>query len=240
MPTQIEKLEAHASHLLDAFIGLREKYALLKPMLFDKEVVEARGSFARARGFKTLRHSLFLSCAQDIAKLCLDTDKRTPSIVNLVSGLSDSSLRSELRERYAIWQIPSVEEETDPEIIEALKRMEQREQSERQGQFDRHYEELLTSWASLRDSKPLEGFSTVRDKVSAHTEVRSVADKYQLVDIGTLGIKWSDLRSTIDAMQHLVELLGLIVRNAGFAWDMLDRQLSEAAAGFWRTTHEAR
>ena len=135
MPTQIEKLEAHASHLLDAFIGLREKYALLQPMLFDKQVVQARGSFAQARGFQTLRHSLFLSCAQDIAKLCLDADKRTPSILNLVSGLSDLLLRGELRERYAIWKLPSVEGETDPEIIEALRRIEQHEQSERRAQL---------------------------------------------------------------------------------------------------------
>lgn len=38
MPTQIQKIEAHASHLLDAFITLRERYALLDPMLFDPDV----------------------------------------------------------------------------------------------------------------------------------------------------------------------------------------------------------
>jgi len=63
--------------------------------------------------------------------------------------------------------------------------------------------------------------------------VRFVADKYQLVDIGTLGIKWGDLRRNIETMQRLVELLGLIVRNAGFAWDSLDAQLSNASTGFW-------
>ena len=64
MPTQIKKLEAHASHLLDAFIRLRERYSLLDPMLFDPDVPKARGSGIQARGFLTLRHSLFLSCAQ--------------------------------------------------------------------------------------------------------------------------------------------------------------------------------
>jgi len=34
-------------------------------------------------------------------------------------------------------------------------------------------------------------------------------------------------------MQRLVELIGFIVRNASFAWEMLDRQLTEAARGFW-------
>ena len=73
-------------------------------------------------------------------------------------------------------------------------------------------------WSSVSTSKAMEGFATVRDKVSAHTEIRCVADKYQLVDIGALGIKWGDLLLTIDAMQQMVELVGLIIRNAGFAW----------------------
>jgi hypothetical protein len=79
----------------------------------------------------------------------------------------------------------------------------------------------------------MHGFRTVRDKISAHTEVRYVADKYQLVDIATLGIKWGDLRSTIARMQRIIELIGLIVRNAGFAWDSFEAQISDAASRFW-------
>ena len=86
MPPQAEKLKAHASHLLDAFIRLRERYSLLDPMLCDPDVPKLRGSSASARGFLTLRHSLFLTCAQDIAKLTLDSDKRTPCIKGLMAS----------------------------------------------------------------------------------------------------------------------------------------------------------
>jgi hypothetical protein len=233
VPTQIEKLEGHASHLLDAFIGLREKFALLEPMLFNKETIQTRGSRGQARGFSILRHSLFLSCAQDIAKLCLDADARTPSICKIVEALDDLTLRKELEERYAIWVIPSAETETDPDIVAALKRMEEQERSERRIQFLEHVCELQRLWRVLQGSKSLDGFFTLRNKVSAHIEVRYVADKYQLVDIAELGIKWSDLRGTIDSMQHLVELIGLIVRNTCFAWDSLETQLTKAASGFW-------
>ena len=136
MPSQSEKLKAHASHLLDALIRLRERYSLLDPMLFDPEVPRQRGSGMQARGFLTLRHSLFLSCAQDIAKLTLDSDSRTPSIKKLMSSLDDAILCNTLREEFAIWESPSVEEETDPEIIEALRRMELRQQDQRRAQFD--------------------------------------------------------------------------------------------------------
>lgn len=240
MPSQVEKLEAHAGHLLDAFIGLREKYAMLEPMLFDPDTNKNRGSRDQARGFQILRNSLFLSCAQDIAKLTLDGDKRTPSIRNLVSALDDSAVVAELEDRYAVWVIPSVEEETDPDIAAALRRMEERERVERRGQFREHMAELRALWAELSATAAITGFLTVRDKVSAHTEVRYVADKYQLVDIGTLGIKWGDLRLSIESMQRLVELIGLIVRNAGFAWDALDDQLSNASKRFWRVPADAR
>ncbi|WP_370261141.1 hypothetical protein [Limnobacter sp.] len=54
-----------------------------------------------------LRHSLFLSCTQDIAKLSFDTNKRTPSIKNMMAAVDDLSLVSLLLERFAIRQLPS-------------------------------------------------------------------------------------------------------------------------------------
>lgn len=233
MPTQTEKLEAHASHLLDAFLQLRQTYAILDPMLFDKTVVSIHGSGKRTRGFNVLRHSLFLSCAQDITKLTLDDDPRTPSLSNNIRALTDDVLRNSLREQFAVWTISLAEEETDPEILEALRRMELREETQRRAQFDELYCEATALWAALSTSPTIKSFKTIRDKVSAHTEVRLVADKYQFVDIGTLGIKWGDIRATLEQMQRLVEIIGLLIRNAGFAWDSLDNQLKHASEGFW-------
>ena len=238
MPSQIEKLEAHASHLLDAFIGLRERYAMLDPMLFDAEVPKQRGSGSQARGFKILRHTLFLSCAQDIAKLTMDKNEKTPSLRNLVEALESDALRQELREKFALWVVPSTEAETDPEIIAALRRMEGREQAERRVQFDDLYNEATSLWTQLSTGSAVQGFLTIRNSISAHTEVRFVADKYQFVDMGTLGIRWDDLKNTIKMMQRLVELVGFIVRDAGFAWDMLDEQLAKASSGFWSAASE--
>lgn len=213
---------------------------MLEPMLFDHDTNKSWGSRDQARGFQILRNSLFLSCAQDIAKLALDADMRTPSFRNLVSALDDSAVVAELEDRYAIWVIPSIEGETDPDIAAALRRMEERERVELRGQFREHMSELRDLWTELSATSAMSGFLTVRDKVSAHTEIRYVADKYQLVDIGTLGIKWRDLRLSIESMQRLVELIGLIVRNAGFAWDTLDNQLSIASKRFWGTPVDAR
>jgi hypothetical protein len=230
---QIVKLEAHASHLLDEFIKLREKYALLAPMLFNEEVVRARGSYKQNRGFKILRQSLFLSCAQDIAKLCFDKHDATPSILKIVSAVQSEQLRNELREKFAKCISPSVEEETDPQILEALASFEAWEESQLRSQFEALCVELMESWTTLSNTEAAKGFLTIRDKVSAHTEVRLRVDQYKPIDISELGIKWKDIAVTLDSMQRLVEVIGLIVRNAGFAWDSLHFNLSNAAKEFW-------
>lgn len=213
---------------------LRERYAMLHPMLFEQDVAKHFGSYERSRGFKTLRHSLFLSCAQDIAKLTLDNDKRTPSIGNIVGALDDITLCNCLRTSFSEWVTPFIENETDPAIAAALRMWEQQEVIDRGQQFDNYLSQAKALWLELSNNPSIKGFVTIRDKVSAHTEIRLVADKYQFVDISELGIKWSDIKAAIALMQQLVELIGLIVRNAGFAWDLLDEQLEKAAKGFWK------
>ena len=227
------KTEALASHLLDGFLLLREKYAFLEPMLFDRRVIDVRGSGTSARGFHSLKHTLFLSCAQDIANLALDADRRAPSILNVLAALQDGPIRNELRERFAMWKMPKPASYSDPFIIEALARIEQREEAQRRAQFDELLHELQSSWATLSGSTTIERFRQIRDKVSAHMEIRQVADTYAPIDIATIGLKWGDILQTINPMQRLVELCGLLVRNATFAWDSLESQLAASSAGFW-------
>lgn len=148
-------------------------------------------------------------------------------------GLEDPAAHHELRERFSNWHVPLVEEETDPQIVEALRQLDLRETAENRVRFDQTYAEAIAKYAELSTSATVEACLTVRDKVSAHTEVRFVVDRYKLVDIADLGLKWGDLRTTIDLMQTMVANLGLLIRNAGFAWDMLDDQLKKASAGFW-------
>jgi hypothetical protein len=242
MPTQIEKLEAYAGHLLDGFIGLREKYAMLEPMLFDTKVRHFWDSYAQAWGFGILRYTLFLSCVQDIANLTLDSDPRTPSIRNIACALQDSSLRDQLRKQHAVWGSPLAENERDPEILAALEKERQREKAKRRTQFDEHYARLVSLWGSLSGSPVLGTFKTLRDKAVARNEVHLVSGEYRLVDIGTLGIRWKDLKDlkeTITTMQEVVRLIGFLVRDADFAWDRLDDQL-KTAAGFWRQSIQVR
>ena len=129
--------------------------------------------------------------------------------------------------------MPSDEGEDDPELIEELKRIELREKAHRRAQFDDILVRTRKNWDAFSKEPYLTGFRTIRDKVAAHTEVLLVADKYQFVDIGTLGIKWLDMKTAIGSMQGLVKDLGILVRNASFEWDMFDEQLTKTSVAFW-------
>lgn len=107
VPTQIERLEALAGHLLDGYLALRERNAIVSPLLFDKETAEFYGSGKRSRGFRVLRNSLFLSCIQDIAKLTADSDERTPSVSKFVKALSEPALKwSDVGKVTLLLQVP--------------------------------------------------------------------------------------------------------------------------------------
>ena len=236
MKNRIKKLEAHASHLLDGIIALKGKYALFEPLIFNQNVITAYGKKEKNRGFEIIRNTLFFSCAQDIAKYCMDSDtqKRTPSIKSLANELTDAKLIANLRENYAIRAMPSVENETDPLAQEALRDFANTENIKRGDDFDHHLNELIFITNELFNSKLITSFQTIRDKVSAHTESRLSNDEYKLVDISKLDIKWKDIKTIIDKMQNATALINFIIRRADFAWDNLDKQFATAATNFWR------
>lgn len=233
MPSQLEKLEAYSGALLDAFLKLKEIYEILDLMLFDRTVIANASAGFKARGFNHLLENLYTNCCQQVAKLALDSDKRTPSVQNIVEKLEIDSLRNELRKSYAERRFLSESITSDPEISEALERLALKDQRERWGQFDEHYANLLEQWSALSKSSELSGMALVRDKVSAHTEIKYAADKYEPYSLNHSGLKWDDLKKVIERLKDIVELIGFIVRRAGFAWDIFEENTKHSALEFW-------
>lgn len=230
---RVAKWTGHGERLASLFFELKENYAFLEPLLFDRAVIGELGARERARGFEAIKFALFYTCIQDLAKLTLDQDERTPSIAKLMDALSDSALRAGFRNAYVFWKLTA--ETTDPpEVAAALRKMEAREEIERAEQFDAMYEEAVSQWAALKDSPALKAFQTIRDKLTAHSELRKVGDEYKLLDIGTLGLKWGDLGTAISDLQPVVERLSLLVSNTSVDFAGHERHLRTAVDAFWR------
>jgi hypothetical protein len=230
-----EKLRAHASHLLDDFILLRQRFAMLVPMLFNTNVVRARGAGAHRRGFMILRSTLFLSCAQDIAKAAFDWDKDNtiPSIGTLVAALQDDSVRAIFRAAAVSRETPWANEDPDPEVRQALLAWRASEREAQGARFDDTWKTVQARWTRLRSQPYMDACRTIRNKVTAHTVVQFVEDVYQPIDIAALGLKWSELALALDEMQFLVDKLNGLTRCAGFAWDHLHVMLDRDSLAFW-------
>jgi hypothetical protein len=233
MQQRIEKVKARAEHLLDLFLALRGKYAMLKPLAFDPSLAKRVGSGPRATGYVILRNALYHSCIQDLVKLTLDTDRRSPSVSNLMKDLVDSSVKASCREEYSRVPDPIHVGPGDPLPPELLAEIRSREEEQKSKQFDEIWEELSSRWSALAEDGRLQGFKVWRDKLIAHADLHHTDGQYHLTDLSTLSLRWGDLGYLMEDLQEVVERVNLVARSASFAWTELDRQLQEASGGFW-------
>lgn len=233
MSIELEKLKAHSEHLLDGFLGLRERYAMLEPMLFNKSVIEKKGQGLMARGFLSIKNNLFLYCSQDIAKLSLDKYDTSPSIKRILEKLQDQAILTTLEEEFSVWYADPPAGEQDSSVLELLRQMGEKKCQERRSQFKDLVASLNENWHQLENRPALESFKKIRNKVSAHLDVNLVNGKFQPLDVESLDVKWKDIGETIAEMQLIIHQISLVVRGASFAWDSLDKNLHKAALGFW-------
>ncbi len=232
-PTNLEKIKGLSEVLLDEFIFLKEKYALLEPMIFDHSVIERCGAREATPGFKLLRHTLFLGLIQDIANIALDRDDRSPSLQNISRLLENGETKSQLRKAYSSYVLPGKELETDQAILEELIRIENERSSALGDEFDKYYDEFFKLWEELKLSSEIKSFKTIRDKVTAHTEINSNTIAYARLDIDSLNVKWKDPEALINKIHRLVKLCGYVARMAGFNWEDLDMRLKQDSQSFW-------
>jgi hypothetical protein len=234
LPSEIESLEAHASQLLDSFIQLRQRYSILDPMIFDKDLVETRGNGSRGVGFNILRDTILLVCAQQISAICFDNSSKTPSIKKLMGKIQEDRVKSMLRRRFLLPSQTPIKTD-DPVLIEAHENLKKRRAEEAAQKFDSLLLESDCLWNKISSDERVHAFKQVRDKISAHSEIMFCAEsqKFKPFDIAETGLKWGDLKSTINDMQNLVELIGLLVRNSSFAWETLDEQVLKISYDFW-------
>lgn len=183
--------------MLGCFLGLKEKYAFVRPMIFDKDILDKYSEGKRSRGYISIRYALYYDAIQDLVKLAFDkTTKKTPSIINALNTLNHDALRNVLCENFAKREHP-VPSHDEKEVEEALIELEETAEAERREMFVSTYDSILERWDEVEQQHWVNGFKTVRDKLTAHLELRCIDGKYIITDVAELGLKWSDLGDAI-------------------------------------------
>jgi AbiU2 len=229
---RITKLKAYVENLLDLFLKVKEINAFLAPMLFEQWVVDKYGHGEKARGFNAIKFSLYYTCIQQLAKLESDTDPKTPTIKYVLEVLADERLRNILRTDF-VNSFVSFVSDLDP--VSARKRKDTEKQIE--VQHGREFDELYTATLGLVDEKyfseEIKKFRTIRDKLTAHSELKKDGLDYKLLDVTTLGLTYGSVEKVIDRVQQIIANLNRLVRSASFDFDGVQANLEKARAAYW-------
>jgi hypothetical protein len=225
-------------HILD------ERRHILAPLIQDPEIQAAlERKLDKTEGVRAWNHLAPLlgqDLLRDQARLFLDEDRRSGSLVNLWRKLqADPAIRDHFREIYgrmlddvntgAIAGIP-------PEISAAF--MESFRQQDRVANYLRFDE----GWLRIGDrvaalaTDPVAGkIKTFRDKKHAHFEMQKLDDDPIPFDIRTIGLTFNEILEFGDRCQTIVAELGVLLTGA--SWDPEEYADLHAQQGvaLWRT-----
>lgn len=228
MKEKINKLEGHIEGLLDCFIALKIKYSFLHPMLFEENVCKIFGAGNKAYGYETIKYALFYDCIQDIVKLSFDKDTRTPSLNNIIESLNKNATIRLLKNNFSEpTYIKNLEQED-------LARIQSNEKSIKEKTFETNVKTLLNKWEDYNSEAYVQGFKTIRNKLKAHLELKLVDGEYKQIDVSNQNLKWDDPSRAITAIQEIISILNILIRNSHYAFEMLDDQLKDKVKEFWK------
>lgn len=216
--------------LLTEFLQLKERYALLHPMLFDSRIELQHHASGKRRGFDTLQRSLFLSCCLDIYKLTLDESSQA-SMTRCIHDLKNPKLVPLIKAQYVKDELKTCTGSDDP-VVASIEQALVPERTLKFGhEFDKRRLEVIKAWKQILHGQTFALCKTVRHELVAHTQLGRAA--FEPIDIRKLGIDFNELKPAIDLMQELIEQLGGLINGTGFAWERLDRIVTSAGEDFW-------
>lgn len=231
MEKKIVKIEAYAKCLQEGFVYLRQRFAMLEPMIFDEKFISERSFWDKHVGFHTVRDALIFTCAKDIANICHDGGNRVPSFRSIRRLLSDKNVNivGMLRENYIRGKgwTHFLDGELTGYVPNDLERIS------REVEFDTLYTDFVNKSELLLKSKTLEAFIQVRNMVSAHTQVRFINGEYCINEIEDLGLEWDDMKTIIESMQEVVEIVCGLCSITVIDYYALGIQVQRNVSAFW-------
>jgi hypothetical protein len=232
MREQLQKLQGHTSNLLNSFVQLRDRYALLHPMLVDERIsAHYRGS-RQERGYAVLLSTLFLDCCHDLANICFDHHEKTASIRNLTLALNDINLRRYICKQHSSVRLMTEICNAEDWVAAMYKKSAATDAMTYAALFEKRFDEFNVMWAAFQNSPTHQNIKTIRDQITAHTELRRVNGEYRAVDITEQSFEWEHLKPTIETIQTFVTKLSGLIRDADIAWESFERVIN-STAHFW-------
>jgi hypothetical protein len=217
MSEQIAKLEGEVEALFDLILRAHARFIFLRPMMSNQDLLDRIAKEAKGVGFRRLRNWLYWSLVHELAKICSDTDPRSPSIAKVTRRLRDAELRKQLEAK-------------------CLKNNREMGEEPVRASFNEAYEDFQKRAEEMLSSQSVGGYKKIRDKLISHNELRRSPRSqtgYDFFDVKDAKLKYGDERKLLETLQVLINHLLIVVRNVDFTWDSFFRDEEEIARDFW-------
>ncbi|WP_404397936.1 hypothetical protein [Idiomarina loihiensis] len=234
MKSRIEKIRAYAKAMIGRLIVADQKLAMLKPLFFEKELIEKWNNSYGAHGLESLRMTLYFDLVRELAAVSLDSDPRSPSIHNILQLLESKPLLDALKDEYCeplpINWINDVDEGSKKFWEEKHR---EREIAENLDRFGEHHSKAKDEFKEIKNSELFKKIKDTRNKIVAHYEMRAGGEPPRLFAPTDIGLKWSDAEEYLEAIKPIMIELVLLISNEAYALDIYREQHEKVAADFW-------
>ena len=230
---QVQKARAHAEHLLDAFLTLRERFYYADLALFDPSVAARHSVLGKSRGLRRVGVDLYFYCIQDVAKIAFDVSRSVPSVANLIKTARSPFVQDKLKHAFSK-RTSCLPQDSDEETKKLWLKLDEEEAERRGREFDANLSGLFSNWERFQSDKRALGYQSIRDKLTAHSELSRREDgEYAPFDLGKLGLSWADLGVVLEDLGGLVLALNVLFRNADFIMSEFEAACIKDAKKFW-------
>ena len=232
---RIAKIRAYSRTVVAAYFTAERKLALLRPILYDQDLIQQFDNSVGGHGLNLLQITLFLDLVRDAVVFTLDQDKRVASLCNVLRLLSQDDLREKLCREYCTprpshWTGGNIDEETKRLFEESRNKKFRKEQAV---DFNRRYTKLKEKADMVFNSDIATRLQTARDKLMAHYEMTAAGAEPRPVIPINVGLKWSDVEDYLGEIEPLIFDAELLISNSSYALDQTKDNSERIAREFW-------
>ena len=149
--------------------------------------------------------------------------------------LQGQGVRESLREEFSTWIASAPIRSAGPEKIDKklLEGFRSDEVGRLELRFDELWSRLWSGWGSMQGQDWFPRFRSVRNKITAHTEMKRKGGEYEASTPDEFGLTWEDVETALDEIEPLISDLVLAATNSSYGMDSTRSQLNLMAADFW-------
>jgi hypothetical protein len=231
---RVNKLKVINRKVIDSYFIAEQCWQVLEPLLYEKDVYSNWDGTEGVVAVKVVRMALFTSIMVDLHARVFDAGPKAGSLHNVISGLRDNGVKSLIREQFCIPKEATILSDHSEDELAFLKNSFREEQiAEKESIFDRVYGEVLSEYEALECSDLVSGLKSARDKIFAHSELRTLNGERVFFESSDFGVRFKDAHKLLQSVESIVFGANLLLTNSSYAMDGFLEHSKKVSSEYW-------